>query len=191
MLSATQDRAANRQFQADYSNKGFARLIQTLFESLSDQTVLHKLLLLEPADNAALRDEQQETARRYMNLVIRMATQRAWSLSLHSECAPDNWAGLLDSDLVMAKRCFQRMREDAEIITRAWESLSGASPNADKEARTATYFSFDCFACLSGVGVRLALVCSDERMVFRFARTLLQLHCCRMFCRWLFTLTLR
>ena len=34
----------------------------------------------------------------HIRLVVNMISQRAWSMSFHSECAPDNFAGVLGGD---------------------------------------------------------------------------------------------
>jgi len=133
-LRNTQERGTNISQQAAWSNKGVATVASEIFANLSDEWVMNRLMLdvLPGSDQEKL--EKQKDATLFFRLCVSMASQRCWSLSPQWVCQPDNWLGILDSDVELAKEAKKRIEKDAEIVSDAVTKAFEKDESCDHQA---------------------------------------------------------
>ena len=133
VLADSQKRESNRAQQASWSNKGYVSVVSEILEVLCDPWALDRVQLdVQPPDGE--ESAYQEDARLFFRLLVRMASQRSWSMVWQSECQPNNWCGVIDKNLRRAKERLERIQKDAEIIETAWQRLSSRDESCDLEA---------------------------------------------------------
>ena len=133
-LRLTHERATNISQQAAWSNKGVAKVASEILANLSDEWVMNRLLLdvLPGCDQEKL--EKQKDATLFFRLCVSMASQRCWSVSPQWVCQPDNWLGILDSDLELAAETKKRIEKDAEIVLDAVSKAYEKDASCDHQA---------------------------------------------------------
>lgn len=119
MLTSTQTRKSNVQQQASWSHKGFVRQINLILGNLCCPRVLERLRLQQKPLDTSEQGARSEDAQHFWNLCLTVATQRAWTMLSLSETQPHNWFGICDEDLDRAKKCKQKIQQDATIIQKA------------------------------------------------------------------------
>ena len=113
--SSEDDRSAARQFQAGLSNRSWAKVIA---DALTDEEATERLRLHETDNAEGVNEGKRDVAEMFTNLVIRTASQRAWSC-VSWEVPPEQWCGLLADDTSEAQACFEQMRSDRDAVLKA------------------------------------------------------------------------
>jgi hypothetical protein len=91
-LEQTADLGTNRQLQANWANGYWKVEVSSVLDTLSNKTVMNKLEMLAPGTaHSTPSTEEQGTASILAELVICMASNRGWSMAIHSVLPPDNW----------------------------------------------------------------------------------------------------
>lgn len=136
IMEATKDRQETIQIQALWANRGWAESIGNMFTELVADECLRKVGLLGRPEGDEGRKSQREAASRFVELVTASAAQRAWSMSIWSECPPLNFAGILSEDISEGRSAFQRMKHDAQVVTRL---LRADSESCNKQTMQALW----------------------------------------------------
>ena len=72
------------------------------------------------SDNTEGENEfKRELADTFVTLLVREASNRAWSLSSSWEVPPEQWCGLLSRDLDEASLAFEQLKGDMEAVEAA------------------------------------------------------------------------
>ena len=120
VLDLTNERKSNIQLQAGWAGGEWATTIAETLAVLCDSKALKRLGLANPGatDPDVFRDIST-----FLFLAIAAAGQRAWSMALWSELAPQNWAQMLHSVGDVARQGLQRMKDDCATVQAAWDKV--------------------------------------------------------------------
>ncbi len=134
VLHNTQNRKANIEQQAGWSNKSWTLVLNEIFSKLSSPEVLERLRLTQvPLHDSDLK-ACREDAIVFFDLCLEICAQRAWSMASLSETQPHSWLGLCDPDLQSASACFDKIRRDAKVVTTAFQKMKEDGANCDAQA---------------------------------------------------------
>ena len=135
VLECTKNRRTNLALAAGWATKEYAGVFEEIAHTLIDPFVLDRLQLSTAYRNENTTDsDQQKAADRYFKLCVRMIATRAWSMSHYSICHPDKWAGSLHTDSNIAKEAFFSVRDDAKLISLAWQKMNQPDDATDHQA---------------------------------------------------------
>lgn len=112
------DPEAPRHLQVGWANRFWALELWNILGTLANRDVMEALALFTPL--AGKEDEQLDDAKRFGELIVRAASQRAWTMAIY-ELAPESWSGILDSSEDRARAALEKMKEDADIIDEAYQ----------------------------------------------------------------------
>ena len=91
-------------------------------------------------DDQAAATRQDEAAL-FAQLVLRAASQRAWSQASYSELPPMNWAALLSDDRADAQCGMERIYSDCQVIRSAQKLVDVGGHEAQPNSCMMTWFS--------------------------------------------------
>jgi hypothetical protein len=95
------------------------RQINTIFENFNSRPVLRKLGFSFPSHaNAVAGADELKIAALTFKVMVNTATVRFWSMAMHSETAPELFAGLLSRNADEADMCMRRVQKQADLFER-------------------------------------------------------------------------
>lgn len=130
MLEQMRTIDSSRQMQSGWANRKWVRVIASCFNQLSDSQTLGHLRLLAPHVDT---DHDAEDSIQFFDLVAAVASQRAWSMSFHSEVPPHQWLGLLDTNSTWAREAKTKMQDDCELIKRVNDYIANGGSDRVRE----------------------------------------------------------
>ena len=119
VMELSKSRAGNHQMQAAWAAREWAVTTNSILAFLSNQKALSTLgFSKHPADASAF----SEDLALFFRLLVKAASHRAWNMLPWSETQPHCWAGILHSNLAIAKEVLERVKGDVSIVQKAWET---------------------------------------------------------------------
>ena len=116
--------------QAAWSNRAWQDEVRATLELLEDPDVIFRLRASDVQHHET--EVANALADVFVRMVMKQASHRCWSMSIWSEIAPLQWAGILDHDEEAAKAAFAQMRNDAETVLAALRA--SREGDGDREA---------------------------------------------------------
>ena len=116
-MLATKTRAGNIQLQAAWSSRDWAATIGGILSELSNPKAMYNLRLDQRSSDP---DQQLQDATLFGKLILKQASHRTWSMSIHSELPPENWAALLHENPEKAKKGLAMIQNDCHTVEAAW-----------------------------------------------------------------------
>ena len=102
-------------FAASQASGSWAKVLHEMTCKLADDAVLQRLAIVPALAFAAEpmheNEDQARSARRAVYLLVELLSQRAWSMSMHTETFPDSYAALFHEDASVADASLARIRE--------------------------------------------------------------------------------
>lgn len=123
LLQETKTRAGNRQVQASFASREWAGTVGDTLAFLSHDLALRSLGFLD-VDLDLQDGTQVSSCETFIALLVKAASQRAWTMASWSELPPHQWASVLHEDIRVARSGLARMRKDAEIVLDAWNACA-------------------------------------------------------------------
>lgn len=112
-----------RKLQIQWANRAWTSELARIFGLCASQEAMEKLGFTQTVTDDEAVSQMQDAAL-FGRLLLRAASQRAWTMAQYSELAPENWSGILDIDKTSSQEAFARMKSDAEIVQAALEAWS-------------------------------------------------------------------
>ena len=116
-----QPRESSRQFLANLCNRHGAAVVAEVLAAPCRPDAMSALLLQESDHAEGINDAKHELARTFIELAVRMAGNRAWSLC-QWEMPPEQWTGVLSSNVAESGAAFERMKGDCKAVKKAIEA---------------------------------------------------------------------
>ncbi|CAJ1404903.1 unnamed protein product [Effrenium voratum] len=134
------DRQQNIQLQAGWATREWAVLTGAILEMAMDAECLR-----------ACRFDNAQDALAFVNLLIRTASNRSWSMAIWSEIPPFNFAGILHESGERRAEALARMRDDYEVVQRAIELQDDPNYNSEDCWAHGAAFNWDLNALFAHV----------------------------------------
>ncbi|CAJ1345940.1 unnamed protein product, partial [Effrenium voratum] len=125
ILDAVRAQDTNRQLQAGWANRAWASVVANCLSTLGDEITLQRLGLLSPYLDV---EHDEEDGLKLKQMIVSVASQRCWSMAVHSELCPDQWLGLLDTNPKASQLAHAQMQSDFRIVEKATQ-LSSMAPD--------------------------------------------------------------
>ena len=132
ILDAVRAQDTNRQLQAGWANRAWASVVANCLSTLGDEITLQRLGLLSPYLDV---EHDEEDGLKLKQMIVSVASQRCWSMAVHSELCPDQWLGLLDTNPKASQLAHAQMQSDFRIVEKATQLSSMAPDLRTREAR--------------------------------------------------------
>lgn len=94
---------------------------------------MDKLKLAVACPSVEEGDQQQADTELFFELMLRCASNRAWTMASWSETPPNNWAGILSKDLTDAQQAMDRVFDDARCVQKALDKVAADHGHHDTQ----------------------------------------------------------
>ena len=134
-MQLTKEKSLNVSLQVAWAMREWSGTVGCILSQLSNEVALQKVGLWSTASCA---DDEDSVARKrddaevFCRLVVAMAAQRCWSMSLYSELPPRNWAGILCDDAETLDEQLARIKRDHDVIFLATCACSEADVSREE-----------------------------------------------------------
>ena len=118
--------ADKKEFQAGLACQRWAKTIGDILAVAQDKDALRRLKLFESENTESDNRFKRDLAATFMALLVRMSSNRAWSLSSLWEVPPEQWCGLLSSNENEAALAWEQLKGDMEAVDAAQRAAAQA-----------------------------------------------------------------
>ena len=131
---ATKTMDGSRKLITDWVLRRWATVVADILSDLTDADILLKTDLLRTPDVEQGMKELKEDCGLFYKIVVRSASQRAWSSQAFSELPPDCWTRVLSGNMTEAGFALEEMRYDKQCVDKALGIVRSSEAHEEKQA---------------------------------------------------------